>query len=138
MHFVRVDNYPFHTNQRAALDVHPGSDLETRPRLGRKAGTKDRPNGLDLVVVYRDGDFARTDNVDHAGCGEYRQEGMAYIEAAEQVTGEEREFQFFLSVGPLTARAIERKELFVALATQGRGGDDSLSGLDPKGIPPLV
>src|ERR1035441_2344578 len=90
VNLVRVGDDTFQTRQRAAFDVHLRADGETPPRLRRKAGTKDRTNGLDLVEVDGDGDLAGTDDTDHAGRG---QDGQAiiHIELAEQVTREERE-----------------------------------------------
>jgi hypothetical protein len=58
-----------------------------------------------------------------------------HVKPAEQITGEEWEFQFFDPVGPPPLGAIERKELFIALPAQGVGSDTSQSGLDLNGVP---
>src|SRR5450759_5460719 len=105
-----------------------------RPRLRCKPGAKDRPNGLDLVVVHGDRDLAGTDDTDHTGRGQDRQ-AIAHIKLAKQITREEREFHFLDSIGPPPPGPIERKELFVALVAQGGGGEASQSGLDPEGVP---
>jgi hypothetical protein len=115
VNLVGVGDDAFQTRQRAALDVHLRSDAEGGPRLRCKAGTKDGTNGLDLVEVNGDGDLPGTDDTDDAGRGQDGQ-AIAHVKLAEQIAREEREFQFFDPVGPPPAGAIERKELFVALA----------------------
>src|ERR1017187_3569689 len=131
---VRVGDDALQPYQGAALDVDLGSDAETGPRLRGKAGTKDGANGFDLFEVNGDGDLAGTDDTDDAGRGEDGQ-AIAHVKLAEQITGEERELEFFGAVGPPPAGAIERKELLVAFAAQGGGGEASESGLDPQGVP---
>src|ERR1035437_1934189 len=134
VNLVRVGDDTFQPRQRAALDVYLRSDGETRPGLRRKAGTKDRPNGLNLIEVNGNGDLADTDDADHAGRGQDGQ-AIAHVELAEQIAREEREFEFFGAVGPPPAGAIKRKELFVALAAQGGGGEACQPGLDAEGVP---
>ena len=135
VNLVGIGDDPFEPCQRAALDVYLRSDGETRPGLRRKAGTKDRPNGLNLIEVNGDGGLAGTDDTDDAGRGEDGHEAIADVEPAEQIAGEERELYFFDPVGPPPPGAIERKELLVALAAQGGGGDACQSGLDSKSVP---
>src|ERR1035441_7089166 len=134
VNLVRIGDDAFQPGQGAALDVHLRSDAEKRPRLRGKARAKDGANGLDLFEVNGDGDLAGTDDTDDAGRGEDGQ-AMVHVELAERIAGEEREFEFFGTVGPLPAGAIERKELLVAFAAQCGGGEASQSGLDPQGVP---
>src|ERR1017187_833345 len=134
VNLVRIGDDAFQPRQGAALDVHLRSDAEKRPRLRCKARAKDGANGLDLFEVNGDGDLAGTDDTDDAGRGEDGQ-AMVHVELAERIAGEEREFEFFGTVGPLPAGAIERKELLVAFAAQCAGGEASQSGLDPQGVP---
>jgi hypothetical protein len=39
--------------QRAAFDIHLGAGAQEGPRLRRKPGTENRPNGLDLSLIKR-------------------------------------------------------------------------------------
>ena len=97
INFVGIGDDAFEADQRAALDVDLGSDLEKGPRLRGKPGTKDRLNGLDLFFVNGDGDLAETDDTDHARGGHDRQ-AVAHIEPAEQISREERELQLLHAV----------------------------------------
>src|ERR1035437_7985858 len=132
VNLVGVGDDALQTRQRAALDVYLRSDAEGGPRLRCKAGAKDRPNGLNLIEVNGGGGLADTDDADHAGRGQGGQ-AIAHVELAEQIAREEREFEFFGAVGPPPAGAIERKELLVALAAQGGGGEACQPGLDAEG-----
>src|ERR1035437_8981696 len=135
VNLVGVGDDALQTRQRAALDVYLRSDAEGGPRLRCKPRAQDDPNCLDLVEVNGGGGLAGTDDADHAGRGEDGHEAIADVEPVEQIAGEERELYFFDPVGPPPPGAIERKELFVALAAQGGGGEACQSGLDSKSVP---
>jgi hypothetical protein len=122
VHLVGISEDPFQPCQRAALYVYLRSDAEEGPRLGGEPGAKDGANGLDFLDVHGDGELAGADDTDDAGRGEDGQ-AIIHVKLAEQIAREEREFHLLDAVRPAPARAIEGKELFVALAAKGVGGE---------------
>src|ERR1035437_9073713 len=129
INLVRVGDAAFQAGEGAALNVHLGADLEKRPRLRYKPGTKDGPNGLNLFVADGDGGLAGADDADHAG-GRQNGQAVEHIKSTEQITWEKRAIELFHPVGPTTPRAIQRQVRLVSLAAQRRRGEAPKFGSD--------
>jgi hypothetical protein len=113
--FIGIDDRALQTGKGTGRDVYAGSHIEPGPWLGSKSRAENGFNGLDFRLVNRERSFAGADNADDAGSGEDGNEAILGVEAAEQIAGEQGDFDRLDAVGPATAGGVYRKEFFVSL-----------------------
>jgi hypothetical protein len=124
----------FEAAEGAPIDADPVADLEERPGGDGKAGGEHGVDGEDLA--FRDGlrVLGAAHDGEEAGGG-LEAEAVLEGEAAEDVTGEERELDLLEANGPALAGTVQRQVLHEALIPQGHGGDLFVARFDAEGIP---
>jgi hypothetical protein len=91
------------------------TDLEVRPRLVREARTYQGANSRYLGLVDRNRAFGDPDDGNKAGCLHYRQSILG-VEPTEEITGEQRKFDFLNSIRPAPLAPITRKKPLIPVA----------------------
>ena len=106
----------FHTEKRAALNTDPRTDGEVFARSRRQAVLCRQPDPFDLCLIERLGFAAEAQNFQDARSRNNGSRTWAErVKPAEYVTGEQWRIDFFESVRPSTAAAVNWSQNFVAL-----------------------
>lgn len=126
---LEADNDAFDVLHAAVFDPHALADTEEGPGPGRESGPDDGLDGGDLGLVHRFGRIAHAYDV-HDTRGGQNGETPVGVEAAEDIAGEQGEFDLFQAVGPAALGEIEGRELLETLAAKDRGRNPFVIGTD--------
>lgn len=129
-----TDEGAFESGEGTALDADAVAGVEIGMGVCGEVAGDEAANGLDFVGGDGSGYPAEADNVGHAWGLEDGEEGVR-VEAGEEVTAKEGQFDDLDPIGPLTAGAVDGEEGFNAAGGQGPCGQRLVTGFSFNGKP---
>lgn len=111
---LEIDQNSLKTRKISVNHFYPGAGRKVRPWLARKLGVGGGLERTDFGVVQWSGRFSHSHDLQNSRCDDQRPP-IVRLEAAKQVTGEQRKFDLLYAIRPLPDAGVHRQKALKTL-----------------------